>query len=212
MSIILKEAFRYQHFLDGLLSEAESYLRDYNNYMVITNEHLRSSVVSGASDDVLDNLSDRPLNVSPDVVIGFMLHVCSEKEILSKAINAAKNAHCNEMDMRMSMNKIRKSIIDVLKRMAATKNRETTFKSDAFTFNAEGNQVKYFYDVKQSSKNDFDRKMVKNTIRELSAESDKWSTTIDYWLSSIPVDYTPAFDLNDTFEELVEEYNIANAS
>lgn len=210
--LTLKEAFRYQNFLDSLLGAAEYYLREENNFMVITDEHLRSKAVASAEDEVKDNLADRQLSVKPDTVIDFMMRVYAEKEMLSKAINSAKRQHCEEMDMRMSLNKTRQVIVESLKRMARCKGRETISRGSAFTMNSEGNQVEYRYDIKRTTKIDFDRFAVKKIISKLSAESDKVSTTIDYWLSSVPVDYTPVFDLNDTFEELVENYGSMSAA
>lgn len=212
MSMTLKEAFRYQNFLDSLLGAAEYYLRDENNFMVITDEHLRSKAVASAEDEVKDNLADRQLSVKPDVVVDFIMHIYGEKEMLSKAINLAKRQHCEEMDMRMSLNKTRQGIVESLKRMARCKGRETISRGSAYTMNSEGNQVEYRYDIKRTTKIDFDRFAVKKIISKLSAESDKVSTTIDYWLSSVPVDYAPVFDLNDTFEELVENYGNMSAA
>ena len=212
MSMILKEAFRYQNFLDSLLGAAECYLREENNFMIISDEHLRSKAVASAEDEVKDNLADRQLSVKPDVVIDFMMRVYSEKEMLSKAINSAKRQHCEEMDMKMSLNKTRQGIVESLKRMAKYKGRETILRGSAYALNSEGNQMEYRYDIKRTSKIDFDRFAVKKIILKLSAESDKVSTTIDYWLSSVPVDYAPVFDLNDTFEELVENYGSMSAA
>ena len=212
MSMILKEAFRYQNFLDSLLGAAELYLREENNFMIVTDEHLRSKAVASAEDETKDNLADRELSVKPDVVIDFIMRVYAEKEMLSRAINSAKRQHCDEMDMKMSLNRTRQGIVETLKRMARCKGREIISRGSAYTMNSEGNQVEYRYDIKRTTKIDFDRFKIKKIISKLSAESDKVSTTIDYWLSSVPVDYTPVFDLNDTFEELVENYGNMSAA
>lgn len=208
MSLTLKEAFRYQNFLDSLLSEAQNYLRSTGNYMVITQTHLRNKVVPSVEDEVTDNLANRTMNVKPDTLVAFMMNVYHEKEMLTKAINKAKSQHCSEMDMNMSLNKTRQTIIDSLKRMVRAKGREVILNGSAYTFNSEGNQVQYYYDIKEVSKIDFDRFRLKKLISELSAECDKVSITIDYWLTSVPVDYAPAFDLNDTLEELVEHFEL----
>ena len=209
--MVLREAFRYQNFLDHILGEAESYLRNSNNYMIVTEKHLKSNAVAGAVDEEKDNLADRPLSVKPGVVVSFMMRLFDEKEILSKAINDAMTQHCKEMNNRLALNRIRHSIIEVLKSMAQSKPRESIKRGSAFTMNAEGNQVPYYYDIECSTEIDFDRFEVKRLISKLSAESDKVSTTIDYWTSSIPVEYSPVFDINDSFEELVESYNLTMA-
>jgi len=210
--VTLKEAFRYQNFLDSLLGGVENYLRQIDNYMVITETHLRSKAVSSVEDETKDNLADREMNVRPDTIVAFMMSVYHEKEMLAKAIDRAKAQHCSEMDMKMAMNKTRQAIVDSLKRMVRAKGRETVSRGSAYTFNSEGNQVQYYYDIKRVSKIDFDRFQLKKLISELSAECDKVSITIDYWLTSVPVDYAPAFDINDTLEELVEHFELTNAS
>lgn len=212
MPIILKEAFRYQNFLDHLIGEAECYLRVTNNYMVVTEEHLRSKAIASAEDETTTNIADRPMAIKPDTVVSFLIKVYQEKEILSEAINNAKIQHCNKMDMQIALNKTRQGIVDSLKRMVRCKGNESIKKGCGYAINAEGNQIQYYYDVKQTSKIDFDKFAVKKIIQKLSAESDKVSTTADYWLSSIPVDYSPVFDINDSFEELVESYEVTMAN
>lgn len=212
MSITLKDAFRYQNYLDSILNEAKNYLYSSGNYMVITETHLRSKAVASAEDEVKDNLADRPMHVKPDTLIAFIMEVYSEKEMLSKAITAAKTKHCANMDMMMAMNKTRQSIVESMKRMVRTKGRESVSRGSAYTLNAEGNQTQYFYDIKQTSVIDFNRANLKKLISELSAESDEVSTTIDCWLTSVPVDYSPVYDLNDTLEELVENFELKEAS
>ena len=212
MSMTLKESFRYQNFLDTILGQAENYLRMTENYMIVTEEHLRNKVIPAAENDTFDNLADREIQVKPDVLVDFVITVLTEKEALTKAINIAKAQHCNELDALVEVNKFRRGVIETLKRMSRSKGKESTLKGNAYTFNAEGNQTQYYYDIKRTSKIDFDRPKLKRLISLLATESDRTSATIDYWQTSVPVDFTPQFDLNDTFEELAEAYSLTMAS
>ena len=212
MSMTLKESFRYQNFLDDILSQTENYLRITDNYMVVTEEHLRNKVIATAENEISDNLANREIAVKPDVLVDFLISVLTEEEALTKAINAAKTQHCNDLNALTEINKSRRIVISTLKRMSQCKDKESTLKGSAYTFNAEGNQIPYVYDIKRSSKVDFNRAKVKSLISELSAESDRASATLDYWLTSVPVDFHPQFDMNDTFEELAEEYSLTMAS
>ena len=207
MAFVLKEAFRYQNFLESLIQSCDSYLRNSSNVMKVTEEHLRSKVVPEAQDEKKDNIADRPLAVSADTLISFMFRVYLEKESLSKAINDAKNQHCADMDMNMALNKTRQRIVDRLKSIAALKNRRTTNRGSAYCFNNDGNQVEYFYDIEVTSVPEFDRSKVKKLIQDMASESDMISTRIDYYLSSVPVKFDPSFDINSSFEELAEEYS-----
>lgn len=207
MSITLKEAFRYQNFLDNILGQAENYLRCSDNYMIVTEEHLRSKAVANAEDQTTDNKSDREISVAPDTLVDFVISVLTEKEKLTNAINKAKTQHCNDFDVFIEVNKARRGVVDVLKRMSRTKGKESMTRGSAYTMNAEGNQVQYFYDIKKTSAVDFDRRKVKDLVCKLSSDADRASATIDYWQTSVPVDFTPLYDLNDTFEELAEQHN-----
>lgn len=207
MAFVLKEAFRYQNFLEAMIQNCDRYLRDSNNVMKIIEEHHRSKVQPEAQDEKKDNIAYRPLAVSADTLIDFMFRIYLEKESLSKAINDAKNQHCADMDMNMALNKTRQRIVDRLKSVAALKSRKTTNKGSAYCFNNDGNQVEYYYDIEVTSVPEFDRSKVKKLIQEMAGKSDTISTRIDYYLSSVPVNFDPSFDINSSFEELVEEYN-----
>ena len=207
MAFVLKEAFRYQNYLESLITSADRYLRDTNNVMKITEKHLRSKVQTEAEDETKTNVADRALNVTPDKLIEFVTLVYKEKALLSQAINESKIQHCSDMDMSMALNKTRQRIVETFKRVAALKNRKATNKGVAYCFNGEGNQVEYYYDVETVSEADFDRLKLKKIIKDMSSESDVISTRIDYYLSSVPVNYEPAFDINETFEELVENFD-----
>ncbi len=206
MAIVLKEAFRHQNFLDRILNDTECYLGNTMNVMSDTERHLRSKVQPDIADVVKESKDDRALSVSPDEVIMFMETVLSEKEKLTTAINNAKVQHCSDLDKSIATNKARQRVVNTLKRLTALRNKNTVSKGFDYCFNNEGNQVQYYYDIEKESKIDFDMARVKKLISGLSADSDSTSNTIDYWLSSVPVDYIPFFDINSSFEELVEEF------
>lgn len=212
MSMTLKESFRYQNYLETILAQAENYLRSTDNFMVVTEEHLRSKAVATAEDENTDNLSSRVISATPDVLVDFIINVLAEKDALTKAISEAKVQHCKDIDAFVEINKARRSVVDVLKHMARTKGKESMSKGCAYTINAEGNQVNYYYDIKRTSKIDFNRTKVKSLISQLSTDADRASASIDYWQTSVPVNFDPKFDLNDTFEELAEAYSLTIAS
>lgn len=205
MAIVLKEAFRYQNFYDTLIGQAESYLRQTGNYTVTEREHLRSKANPDAKDEITDSRSERELGVQADTVVRFLVKVYEEKAALSSAIAKAKVQYCSEYDSTISTNKVRCIVIDSLRRMLAFKEKTRKSKDVDYTFNAEGNQVSYSYDVNESVKIDFDRGNAKKLVRKLSAERDAASNQVDLWVAAVEVDYSPMFDLSDTFGELVEE-------
>lgn len=212
MSIVMKEAFRYQNFIDSMIANVENYLRYANNYMEITEVHHRSAVVSSAKDESKSNIPDRNIAVSADGMVAFACALLNEKEMLCKAIAKAKAEHCPELDGYVSMNRSKHMIIEAFKRMLRCKERTSKTNATGYTFNTVGDQTAYSYEVEQISRFDFDRQKLKKRMNAMSADADSASTTIDYWLSNVPVEFAPAFDVNDTFEDLVEDFAVGMAS
>lgn len=207
MAIVLKEACRYQNFLNSLIGNAESYLRETNNVMLVEEKHYRNKVQPTAEDVTMNNLQKRMLNVCPDVVIKVLIDLLAEKATLTKAIATAKTHHCPDMDEVQSINRIRYGIVETMKRIVSLKPRVSTKRDSDYCFNAEGNQVQYYYDVEVYSKPDFDKENARKILYKMSAEMDNASNQIDQWMSSTPVDYTPNFNLNETFEDIAERYS-----
>ena len=206
MSIVLRDAFHYCNFIDNLIGNAQFFLRDLNNVMVITKSHQRSKAWPGATDDVITNETTKTMNVDPNVMVDFLLVLLEEKEKIGKAITKAKNQHCVDMDNEISMNKTRKNVVDSLRRIVNIKNKEVQGTGKDFGINAEGNQVSYNYPVVETHEINFDRKKIKAVINKLTEDSNIISNRIDYWTTSIPVDYDPPFSENDTLEELIEQF------
>lgn len=203
--MILKEAYRYSNHLDDLIGTALLYLRDTNNVMVITEKHMRSLAKADIPDVEKDNTSERELPVSAMDVVDFVLHVVDEKERLFAAIDKAREGH-QTVDSALVLCKTKQGCVDTLKRMLALKGREQIKRGSDYCFNADGNQSSYYYDVRVSSKIDFNRATVKKYVDQLTNEIDEASNYSDYLKTSLSVDFTPAYGLNDTFEELVSGY------
>lgn len=206
MAMVMKEACRYQNFLNNLIGCTETYLRETNNTMLITEKHNRSKIQPTAEDVTVDNVQKRAVAVSADVVINVLMDLLKEKGILTKAISASKARHCPEMDEIQAVNRCRYGVVESLKRLVALKPRTSTKRDSAFCFNAEGNQTQYYYDVDVTSVPDFDKENARKLLYKMSAEMDDVSNRIDQYMSSVPVDYTPSFNLNETFEDIVERY------
>ena len=206
MAIVLRDAFHYCNFLDNLIGNAQFFLRDLNNVMTITKKHQKSTAWPGAVDETLTNEGSKTMNVDPNVIVDFLLILLEEKEKLGKAINNAKTQHCGSMDNEISMNKTRKNVVDSLRRIVNIKNKEVQSVGKDFGINAEGNQVSYNYPITETHEINFNRKKIKAVINKLTEDSSAISNRIDYWTTSIPVDYDPPFNENDTLEELIEQF------
>ena len=92
----LKESFRYQKFLDGLMRSAGSNLQNPYHSLVTTKVHLRHAV-NPEAEDVTEVVEDGEF-VPNDTVLAFMAHLIDEREKLSIAIGKAKASVGFDMD------------------------------------------------------------------------------------------------------------------
>ena len=204
--MILKEAFRYQNYLSRLIDEAIDYLTTTSNVTITKQEHLKSKSNSDAEDEVVivDKCSD--IEYKPNQVIDFLLDVLNEKEKLSDAINKAKlNTEIN-IDSSIAINKEKQRIISIFDRLSKIRSGERIRNDSDYKFNAEGNQVSYYYEVKETTTIDFDRNKVKGIVKRLRRESDNISNELDRVQVTLDVNYSPTYEINDDFEDSLEMF------
>jgi hypothetical protein len=202
--MVLKEAFRYQNYLGTLINNATSYLSNIDNVTKKKQEHLRNKSNPDAEDETMDVPKKSELEYTPNQIIDFMVNVLSEKEKLSNAIDIAKATAKINIDSSIANNKQKQNITYTLSRIADLKANEKITRGTGYRFNQEGNQVPYYYDVKEITTIDFDRNKVKAIIKKLRGESDDTSNTLDKLQVEIDVEYSPVYDLNDSFEDCLD--------
>ena len=203
----LKEAFRYQNFLDSTMSSLMTMLRSPSNTIHVEQNHLRSKANPDAEDEMIDATAERPFDVSVDKLIGVCSLLVTEKANVSLAIDDAKRAHRDAtgfcLDAEMATNKCRQSLASVLRTLgnSSVVKRQTT--GTAFKFNAEGNQTPYVYTVEEIRKPDYDVDAAKSLSRNLSNNSDMMSSRADSCLITTEVDFTPIFNVNDSIGDVI---------
>lgn len=200
----LKEAFRYQNKLGTLMEEAQSILGRDGNITKVENTYLRKKVFDGAENE---NVIDTPPTEFADKIteiVRFLMYLMEQREVLSKAIHAAKNALPIDMDSEVGLNAKRQEIARVLKRMSDVRNSEVVINGGGtgYRFNQEGNQVTYRCDVKRVTTINFDRKVVRNFAAEMNRKADAVSAELDRCLVNSEVAYEAPFDVNDSFAEI----------
>lgn len=200
----LKESFRYQNFLEGLLNTAIRYMSSDTYAMKTTQDHFRSKAVAGAIDENVDLSKDRTLNVTVDKLVTFIETILAEKDKLSDAINSAKATLGFDLDTVLGSNKRAQNVAQNLSYLANRKNKETIRRGNAYTLNVEGNQISYYYDIKEATVVDFNKENVKAIAKRLITECDKKSAEIDLAMVSTNVEYKAPYNVNDKFEEIVE--------
>lgn len=202
----LKEAFRYQNFINRLISQTMSYLSYDKNVTRITQEHMRKKVNLDAENETVDMTTMRQFTYEVNDLIRFLEKCMEEREKLTAAISAAKSGCDVDIDAEIANNKTRQGVVSTLTRMAAIKPNEKMTRATDYKFNAEGNQVPYTYEVKEVSTIDFDRNQVKAIAKEMAAKCDEVSADIDKIMVELAVDYTPWYSINDSYEDVVEQF------
>lgn len=202
----LKEAFRYQNFLSRMVDRATMYLTNRSFITKTTQEHLRKKANSEAEDETVEVVVDRPFECTNNQLISFLEHLMAEKEKLTAAISAAKQGSSIDIDAELANNRTRQRVASVFADMSKVRATENVIRGTAYKFNGEGNQVPYSYDVKQVTTIDFDRNKVRDASRVLIAKADEVSTSIDKVMVELVVDYKPEYSVNDSFEDVVEQF------
>ena len=199
----LKESYRYANFLDRILATAYTYLNNKGFITSTKQNHLRSKANPDATDEIIEVQKPYDVDFTPNNVIDFVVKVLNEKESLANAIAIAKaNTEIN-IDNAIAMNKKKQGFVSVLNGMVGLKPNTSTISGSGYKFNQEGNQVKYYYDIEQTTTIDFNRNDVKALIKKYNRICDEVSAKLDSIEITTEVDHTPLFDINDTFEDLI---------
>lgn len=200
----LKESFRYQNFLENMMSSAGENITNREHSLAVTKKHLRSKANSDA-EDMYENVDFGEFHKNDDV-LSFMLFLVNEREKLTTAIGKAKATIGFDLDAAVETNKFRQTLAyraKIMLRYASSKNME---RGTDYKFNAEGNQNQYFYDIEVEYTEAFDREAAKRLVKEIATEADKTSAAIDSAMINTQVDYTAPFNVNDSFDDVMEGF------
>lgn len=199
----LKESYRYANYLDRLLETAYIYLRNKGFVTTTTQTHLRSKTNNDAEDETIEVQKPYDVEFTPMNIVDFAVKVLTEKEKLADAIAFAKAGTEINIDNAVALNKKKQGFANVLNTMTNMKPSEKTVSGRAYKFNLTGDQVPYSYDITETTTIDFDRNDVRNLIKKYLKETDDISAKLDTIEINTMLDFTPAYDINDTFEDLV---------
>ena len=199
----LKESYRYANYLDGLLSTAYTYLRNKGFVTTTVEEHLRKQSNPDVENEIIEVQKPFDVEFLPNDVIDFVVKVIEEKEKLFESIAKAKNTTDINIDNAIAMNKKKQGFVSVLNGIADIKPSETKTTSKGYKFDINGEQKPYVYDVNRKTSIDFDRTDVRNLIKKYLKETDEISAKLDLIEITTHVDFTPTWDVNEKFEELV---------
>lgn len=200
----LKEAFRYQKFLENMMGEARTTL--LANAMSITEKHMKSAANPEAADtvEVGDEYGHKPSDI-----VAFMVRLVKEREKLTHAISCAKQfamPEFTDIDAALEANKFRRTVKMAIDSLLMKK--EGTIKKTGYDYkmNADGNQIQYLYPVEAVHEYNFDKEEMKDMAKAVAGELDKASVDIECGLVNASVDYDTVFDVNGTLEDALEVF------
>lgn len=200
----LKDAFRYNNYL-GTLEECVSGYFYKNQYLTLTETHQRSKANPQAEDEVV--VTPKVIDVPSAEVLTFITRLIDEKARLTAAIAEAKKTAPTDLDSLTTTNSMRRRLMVLITPAFKARRAETTSKGTGYTFNAEGNQVSYQYDVLTVSEPDVDPAFVRQLFKELRVKADEDSVLAERLTLETDVKFTPLWDFDDTFEEAVAKAN-----
>lgn len=199
----LKESYRYANYLDRLLYTADTYLRNKGFVTTTEQNHMRSKANPDAQDEKIEVQKPYDVDFTPNDIIDFVVKVINEKENLFSAIADAKAATEINIDNAIAMNKKRQSFVNTLNSIVSIKPNETQSMGKDYKFDINNEQKPYSYQIISKTSIDFDRTSVKGLIKKYNKECDEVSSKLDEIEITTHVDFTPLFDVNDSFEDLV---------
>ena len=122
----MKDAFRFQNKLKGLMCEATAILQDRRNIVKVKTTHLRSKVMSDTQDAVVEEAAPSEYAGHANEVAAFLMSLLEEREKLCRAIHAAKNSLDLDMDSEVGLNRQRQDLAEVFRHMTMLRNSEKT--------------------------------------------------------------------------------------
>lgn len=165
---------------------------------------MRSKANSEASDEVVDVQKPYDIEFTPNDVINFVVGVIIEKELLADAIAQAKSGTEINIDNAVALNKKKQAFVSILNGIVNIKPSEKITQGTDYKFNQQdGNQIRYYYNIEETTTIDFDRNDVKALIKKYSKECDDISAKLDAIEINTIVYHTQKYDISDTFEDLV---------
>ncbi len=204
----LKEAFRCQNRLQSLMEETQGILMRERNVTKVENTALRSKVCPGAEDET--TLEDPETEYADQIndLVGLLMWLLHQREQLSAAIRAAKQRMDIDFDGEVSLNAQRQQMAQLFRRMSQIRCSEVVLPGmgTGYKFNAEGNQVSYRCDLRRVTTIHVDRNKVRGCAAGLSRKADEISAQLDRQMVNTEVDYEAPFDVNETFQDILERY------
>lgn len=200
----LKEAFRYQKFLETTMQSAAVCLNQKSHALKTTKLHLCSKANPAAQDYAEEEVCGE--FYPNDDVLRLMSQLIAEKGNLCRAISEAKAASGINIDAEIETNKFRQQVISSIKSMLSFKPGKQKLQGRGYMLDVNQTQVPYFYDVEITTEDNFDRTSAKALLLRETEQSDRISTQIEAAMVNTPVTYTPPYNVNASFDDVMQQF------
>lgn len=200
----LKEAFRYQRFLENTMDELVSLVASRSVHMKSTERHLKNRANPEAENEIIDGSLGQRYDC--DALIALMGVLVEERQGLMDAIGNAKYSIGWDLDAAIGANKFRQVYSSTLRRILNSSSGKNITHGTDYKFNIEGNQIAYIYDIETEETEAFDRESARLIMKNANKKADEVSANIDAAMTNTTVDYNPPFDVNDGIDEVIEEF------
>ena len=200
----LKESFRYQKFLTGLLTNAFSSLTNPSHCLITTKVHMRNKA-NPEAEDITETVEVDEF-VPNNTIMNFMAHIVEEREKLSIAIGKAKAGLDFDLDAAVETNKSRQYVNDAVRRMLCHTPSKRKTQGMGYKFDVNGTQVPYRYDVEVTTTENYDKDAAKTMVRSMIAKADEVSAAVDAAMINTRLDYEPPYDVNESFDDVLEYF------
>lgn len=201
----LKEAFRYQNFLDNLMMAAATTINEKDRALTTVKTH-RKNKVNPDEEDFVETISTEEDFPSNDRIINFMVWLVGEKERLTNALNEAKRNLYADVDAEIEANKYRRTFYNAIKNMLGYRPGKRIEKGEGYKFNNEGVQSPYVYEIEVKESENYDREVARKVMRTMISEADKTSSKVDSIMTNTEVDYVPPYDVNEAFYDIMDDF------
>lgn len=198
----LKEAFRYQSFIQRTFNEACGILKSRPNMLKATEHHM----ISAADPDAQDKDVERPrpaFDPDPEKVVELMDSLVRARENLTKAIAEAKNEIQNELDALIETNKMRQNMYESIQVALNMPTKEVKTTGTGYKFNNDGNQMPFSYDITYTPELRIPKAKLTEKNAALRKETNEASNKIDSIVINTNVNFTPPYDVDLTLEEIL---------
>lgn len=217
MKISIKEAGRYANYLSNMIKELcyLSYTGIESKMFTVVETQKKSLANKEAIDEIVLIEHNDKIDIEIKDLTILLNNFVEEKIKLADAIANAKKDIEIEIDKEKKVGldtaieyaKLLRNISEeYYKSFIRLKDNKRKERQKAYAFNADGNQVEYFYDAEIELKLKYNRNDFIKENKMLRIKADRISEKIEKTMSDELVNIEPKFNYLDTMEDIVEKY------